>query len=400
MLSSLLLIILISIYGNFSNGGISFSNTNFNNNIAQVVFSIVLIINLLGLFPRFISKKMNSEKNEILKKIIRSKYKMIISLIFILLLILTIFSFIILKLEQDYYLNNPNESAGKEINNIWISLWYCFVTITTIGFGDFVPFSVSAKIVTVVMSLVGVTFYGFVGGIAINTYSEYSISKKNIDDEVNELNKQNALVDTIVVKVADSILINLTEAGIITKKKYDELTNKNLENLLCDEAQEIIDNFEIDIKTKKIKIGNTILGMKEDNLEIVEKTRIAKYTKVEDEKFNNKIKYTILYKVNAGRISKLLNTQSFSVFCTKKFNSDIKLSEIILFKSNIGKEAVCSLKIYKSINISKKMAWEQFNKNMEISKKDFNLIFSREKEITIHLVSKVYEFSKPRILEK
>ncbi len=54
------------------------------------------------------------------------------------------------------------EVTDSAINNFGDALWWAFVTVTTVGYGDFSPVSVTGRIVAVIMMLVGIALIGVV----------------------------------------------------------------------------------------------------------------------------------------------------------------------------------------------------------------------------------------------
>lgn len=54
------------------------------------------------------------------------------------------------------------------------SLWYSFVTSTTIGYGDLTVQTVAGRIVSVFLGLNGLLFFGCLSGIVVSYYTEVS----------------------------------------------------------------------------------------------------------------------------------------------------------------------------------------------------------------------------------
>ena len=52
------------------------------------------------------------------------------------------------------------------------ALWYCFSTITTIGFGDVVATTVVGRVLTIIVGLSGIVAIGLVTGIVVAFYNE------------------------------------------------------------------------------------------------------------------------------------------------------------------------------------------------------------------------------------
>ncbi|MCM1992616.1 potassium channel family protein [Oceanirhabdus seepicola] len=63
---------------------------------------------------------------------------------------------------------------GKSIHSLWDGIWTAFVTITTVGYGDYAPVTVWGRITAMILMLVGIGFLGMLTG----TISTYFINKR------------------------------------------------------------------------------------------------------------------------------------------------------------------------------------------------------------------------------
>ena len=61
-----------------------------------------------------------------------------------------------------------------EITRIWDSLWYCYVTSTTIGFGDFVAVTIVGRIASIALSIYSIIVIALVPGIVVSYFLEYT----------------------------------------------------------------------------------------------------------------------------------------------------------------------------------------------------------------------------------
>lgn len=76
-----------------------------------------------------------------------------------------------------------------EINNIWKGLWYCFISFTTVGFGDVVVTTVLGKIITVIITLYGIVIVALITGVLVNYYQEINKikAKESVETFLNKL---------------------------------------------------------------------------------------------------------------------------------------------------------------------------------------------------------------------
>ncbi|MBR2840589.1 MAG: two pore domain potassium channel family protein [Bacilli bacterium] len=59
------------------------------------------------------------------------------------------------------------------------ALWYCFISSTTIGFGDIYAVTTIGRIITVVLSIYGIIVTAMMTGVIVSYYNEYLEIKKS-----------------------------------------------------------------------------------------------------------------------------------------------------------------------------------------------------------------------------
>ena len=101
----------------------------------------------------------------ILKKIIQKTYAG--EVIFGLLLLVVAFAMVLMMVEPG-------------IVTYWDALWYCFMLVTTIGFGDMTSISILGRILSVVLGIYGIVVVSIVTSVIVNFYNEVKDDK---DDE-------------------------------------------------------------------------------------------------------------------------------------------------------------------------------------------------------------------------
>ncbi len=108
------------------------------------IFRIILLANLIpgiSIFTRVLSKE-----------------KRILLIVFTLVMItILLFSLVIYNIEEG--------KSGTMISSFWDALYFSTITLTTIGFGDVTPVQDMGKVVTIVMSIIGIAVLAIPSGI-------------------------------------------------------------------------------------------------------------------------------------------------------------------------------------------------------------------------------------------
>ena len=77
------------------------------------------------------------------------------------------------------------------IENVWQGIWWAWVTVATVGYGDTVPQSVAGKVFGAVVILFGVGFFSLLTA----SFSAYFISRGEMEIEEEEIEEINQLMD-------------------------------------------------------------------------------------------------------------------------------------------------------------------------------------------------------------
>ena len=84
-------------------------------------------------------------------------------------LILLVYLILILLI---YIVESSNEDSN--IKSIFDAIWYSFVTLTTVGYGDVYPISFFGKIIAGAIALLGIGMVGLPAGILASAFGEIS----------------------------------------------------------------------------------------------------------------------------------------------------------------------------------------------------------------------------------
>ncbi len=86
------------------------------------------------------------------------------------------------------------DHINEKINDLFDALYWSFITITTVGFGDVVPITTAGRVVSFIIILIGITMLSFATSVIVSAFSE----------KLNEL-KEERIAEEIVTK--DKFLI-------------------------------------------------------------------------------------------------------------------------------------------------------------------------------------------------
>ncbi len=144
------------------------------------------------------------------------------------------------------------EHLNQNINDIFDALYWSFITITTVGYGDISPVSTMGRLVSFVIVLMGITMISFATSVIVSAFSEKLIELKEerIAEDIASKDKFLILCGySHITKVFLRLLKNKYENNnfIILDKdelKVQEAANDGY-NAICDDASrfEVINRF-------------------------------------------------------------------------------------------------------------------------------------------------------------
>lgn len=94
-------------------------------------------------------------------------------------------------------LSAEREVADSAINNFGDALWWAIVTVTTVGYGDFSPVSVTGRIVAVVMMLLGIALIGVVTASVAAWFVSVTSGDDDAADEAREVGRHEELQEQV-----------------------------------------------------------------------------------------------------------------------------------------------------------------------------------------------------------
>ncbi|XDF76862.1 ion transporter [Aliivibrio fischeri] len=157
---------------------------------------IVRVVRVLRLLRAVRSTKV------MLSYVFRNRTQGTFSLVSAVSIILVIFgSIAVLQLEQGV--------EGANIQNATDALWWAFVTITTVGYGDFYPITFEGRIIAAILMTAGVGLFGTFTGFVASWFLEESEEDQgqhiiaNLKNEVSELKNDIQELKELIKKQTD-----------------------------------------------------------------------------------------------------------------------------------------------------------------------------------------------------
>jgi voltage-gated potassium channel Kch len=100
-----------------------------------------------------------------------------------------------------YYFEASTTNPDKNITSLAESLYWCIVTITTVGYGDMHPVSTGGKILSMAISLMGVLMFALPAGILGSGFVE--VMQQHLQDEEEEQSKQIVQLTELVLALTE-----------------------------------------------------------------------------------------------------------------------------------------------------------------------------------------------------
>ncbi len=300
-------------------------NQYYSWNPGQLVFVSLFIFNIISIIPNFIfafkNKKYFQAKYSILHELKKNWKTPVFATIF-LILIIFIFSFIILKTETSYYSDwisqHPNEQIQNAPNysyspkNFWDSIWYCLITITTVGYGQIIPQAPASRIVAVFLIIIGVSYYSFYSVFFVSIYTKI-ISAKKDNNDINVKNLKNEIIN------------ELLKYKVIDEKVYQENLEKNQNKI-------------------KHNINNNFLKLLNNNINKVNNINNKFEYQVIDNNLGNCKSHILMINVDNDQIEKLKPTNKYFTISYNPFFIIAKIDKIIVYDNN-SKSAILEFTI-------------------------------------------------------
>ena len=112
---------------------------------------------------------------QLMKKIFSNIKEEIFVLLFYTSVMLVILSFVVFQLEHD--------AQPDVFTNVFQTMWWGVATLTTVGYGDMYPITTAGKIITSIISIMGIAFVAIPGGMFASEFIAEIGKKHEIENE-------------------------------------------------------------------------------------------------------------------------------------------------------------------------------------------------------------------------
>lgn len=94
-----------------------------------------------------------------------------------------------------------------QIHNFGDGIWYCCVSFTTIGFGDIVATTLIGRIITIIVSILGMILIALITGVLVNYYQEFIKikAKESVSEFLDKLEKLPELSKEELKEISQSV---------------------------------------------------------------------------------------------------------------------------------------------------------------------------------------------------
>ncbi len=387
IISSIITIIFYSIYIYGSSSYIFQIKNSIDENILQIVIFLLLFFNVLTFFPRLFVNIFNKRKLSILKTLF---FKRIYALIYCF-LALFIFTFVFAYIVFLTQVGTPlNDSAGNPIVwTYWKSLWFCFVTITTIGYGDIVVSSSLGKIFTIPLAIIGIITYGSISALFISIINDYNTIKDELRKNAKSIREKHNDHEMLLKEINKIMLLNMFKSNLIDEKKYNELlkNHNDIENIIFND-ESIFKNLKE--RNDDLYFNNKKMGHVTHK---IPKHYMAVYNKPE-----NVRKINVMQIENIKLINNIIKSNSPIYFSNDLLNEE-HISNIVLSTKKPHRLAYCELNISVSFVLEKNKAWEKYGKFSDYDKNEFFLKFNNNDDVRVFVIQEKIIYDECVLLE-
>lgn len=379
-------------WGSFSLEGVQIISSS--QNIIPIIFTVLLIFNALPIYSRLILNTTNAENLKIFRRIFRSRFKTIVTILVLMVVISLLFSFIVYSFET--YTSTPDQEV--KIKDMADAVYYTLITMSTVGFGDMYTVTLGGRAFTIVLSIIGVSVYALISSIFVNFFADFAAKKQKLQEQAKN-NKSQELDTQYMLSSIDSIVLkNLFEAHVLSKEQYDEIVNKRVKIEKNEFYEFNKEDFIFDLENRIISFKSAELGVHNHNIEDIKKAESTKWfalRTVPTEITHKAVLYAMPIKV----INTIKNSDTnFPVIFTSKI-FDQTITKLIVYQKTPFKSVLFEINLQAIIKMDKNEAWQYFGAFTNLKATKYKSMFSKQKFATVLLVKDIILYNKYNLLE-
>ena len=396
-------------------------------NPGELIFVSIYIANVFLFVPRVVLgfREQTPFKSKVsLWATLKKRWKTPVIATVFLIVLLFVFSFLILKSEQSFYAewaashegslaDAPNYSSSPK--NIGQSLWYCLITVTTVGYGQIIPQSPAGRVIAVVLVIVGISYYSFYSVFFVSTYTNFIDKKDQADQEKSIALQKKQEQDELVKTIKSEFVQELLKYGVIDQNKYQQVEQQK-----ADEAnkQQRILNAQANKKAKSMLNSNLLIQNEESklkgwlktySLDISLKKKSEEHVLTQDElsdAFNYEIinspdlqenYQAIMIKLDSNIVNKIFNGQSdesINLFF-KKVAPTYKVKKVIIVDKLLN-TIVGEVSIKDILLTTNEIAWDKFGSQSGLVEQMFEVEYNDVSLIYIYLIEARKKYLEPK----
>ncbi len=183
------------------------------------ILSTFRLFRIIRIFPRL------SEGLSLIMKSVAKQWRLFMLILITLAFFLLIGGLLIFNAEYD--------QPGTQVENYGDAVWFVFVTITTIGYGDITPVTDFGRSITIFFSIVGIALIAVVTAIFSSGFSELVLSN-DIDTKIEQITKED--YEKIFVTWQDDENITNSDTKILQVKTEQKPEEVKIYQTKVDEA--------------------------------------------------------------------------------------------------------------------------------------------------------------------
>jgi voltage-gated potassium channel len=167
--------------------------------VPELPWTALLRIARLNRLIRIVNRLQGQDRGEVVKDARKSRAQSaLLATIFVAIVLITVASVFILRVES--------LSPRANITTAADALWWAFVTITTVGYGDHVPVTLSGRILAMVLMTFGIGIFAVLAGFVATGLVEMQ-DQDDEEDVAVVVRKENAIIRAELAEIKELLIL-------------------------------------------------------------------------------------------------------------------------------------------------------------------------------------------------